>query len=225
MITAKFDSRQFMKDMNNVINYSSGFLDGAQSGKAKLFHILGQESKKFLGEFIDANARVAPDTLHHVYEWYRTGSPESRLFEIDYTVSSLGLSLRSTFRQSSSIKSGSGTPFYDKARVMEAGVSVTIRPRKSTVLAFEDEGQQVFTPNPVRVNNPGGAAVAGSFENIFDSFFTNYFTQSFLRVSGILEHLNNPMIYKRDLPAGKKGGRAKGLASGFRWVANVRTSE
>lgn len=224
MIRVKFDSRQFMKDMNNVMNYSSGFLDGIQSGKAMFFHRMGQEAKRFLAEFIDANARINPASLHHVYEWQKTGSPEARLFDIEYTVSNLGLSLRSTFRQSTSIKAGSETPFYDKARVMEAGVAVTIRPRKSPVLVFEDDGQTIFTPNPVRVTNPGGEAVAGSFEKTFDMFFQKYFTQAFLKASGLLDHLSNPVVYKKDLPAGKRSGRAQGLATGFRWVSNVRAA-
>lgn len=224
MITTRFDSRQFMKDMKNVLDYSSGFLEGAQTGKTRLLHIMGEETKKFLSEFVDANARVNPETLHHVYEWYKTGSPEARLFDIDYTISNLGLSLKSTFRQSTSIKSGSGAPFYDKARVMEAGVSVKIKPRMSEVLVFEDDGQQVFTKNPVTVTSPGGAAVAGSFEKIFDMFFDNYFTQSFLRVSGMLDHLSNPVVYKLDLPAGRRAGRSKGLSTGFRWVSNVRAT-
>jgi hypothetical protein len=224
MIVTRFDSRQFMRDMKGVIDYSVGFLDGAQSGKTRFLQIMGEETKKFLAEFIDANARVNPDSLHHVYEWYQTGSAEARLFEINYTVSNLGLSLKSTFSQSTSIKSGSRKPFYDKASIMEAGVSVKIRPKSSSVLAFEEDGQQIFTKNPVTVDNPGGTAVAGSFESMFDSFFSNYFTQSFLRVSGILDHLKSPMVYKKDLPAGKRGGRGKGLSTGFRWIANVRTN-
>jgi hypothetical protein len=32
MITT-FNSKQFKKDMNNIVNYSIGFLDGVQKGK------------------------------------------------------------------------------------------------------------------------------------------------------------------------------------------------
>lgn len=224
MIRVKFDSAGFMKDMNNIINYSTGFLEGAQAGKTKLFQALGAETIELMKQFIDANARTNPSALHHVYEWYQTGSPDARLFDLEYTISNLGLSFRSTFSQSTSIRDGSTVPFYDKARMMEAGVSVTVRPRKAKALRFEVDGQEVFTENPVHINNPGGEGVAGSFEQVFDSFFGNYFTQSFLRISGLLDHLSNPIAFKRDLPMGKRGGKAKGLATGFRWVANVRTA-
>ena len=33
MIKVKLDSRKFMKEMNNVMKYSIGFLDGIQAGK------------------------------------------------------------------------------------------------------------------------------------------------------------------------------------------------
>jgi hypothetical protein len=224
LITTKFNSNQFLKDMNNMMQYSSGFLEGVQRGKNKMLDRIGEETKRFLADFIDSNARVNPESLHHVYEWYRTGSPEARLFDIDYTVSNLGLSLKSTFRQSTSIKLGSKTPFYDKAKVMESGASIVVRPRSSSVLVFEDDGQQVFTKNPVTVQSPGGPAVAGSFEKVFDLFFSSYFTQSFLKVSGMLDHISNPVAYKKNLPAGKRGGRNLGIATGYRWIANVRTA-
>jgi hypothetical protein len=225
MILAKFDSRQFMKEMNNLVEYSIGFVDGVKLGKVSLFNKMGEELKDFLANFIDANARIEPSALHHVYEWQKSGSPEARLFDIEYTISNAGLSMASTFRQSTSVKAGSETPFYDKARVMEAGVSVTVRPRKSDVLVFDADGETVFTKNPVRINNPGGAAVAGSFQRTFDMFFEKYFTQSFLRASGLMNHLSNPSVYKKDLPAGVRFGKSKGLASGFKWIANAKVGK
>jgi len=224
MIRARIDTRQFTKDMNNIMNYSIGFLEGAQKGKTILFQRIGAETIELMKQFIDSNARANPTALHHVYEWYQTGSPDARLFDLEYTISNLGLSFRSTFSQSASIRNGSKVPFYDKARMMEAGVSVTVRPRTAKALRFEVDGETVFTPNPVTIDNPGGAAVQGSFEKVFDTFFGNYFTQSFLRISGLLDHLSDPSVYKRDLPKGKRGGKAAGLATGFRWVANVKAA-
>ena len=129
-----------------------------------------------LKQYVDASARVNPSLLHHVYEWDKAGSPDSRLFDVNYTITGNGLSFNSNFRQSRTIKVGSRTPFYDKARIMEDGIAVTIRPRKAKVLAFEDSGEQVFTKGPVTVNNPGGNT-KGQFENVFNSFFNVYFTQ------------------------------------------------
>jgi hypothetical protein len=221
MIKLSIKSRSFNKNMNNIIDYSTGFLNGVERGKTVMMSKLGAKSIEIIKEYIDASARVNPQALHHVYEWYQAGSPEARLFDLDYTVSNLGLSIKSTFRQSSSVKPGSSVPFYNKAKIMEEGIPVTIRPKNSTVLAFEDDGEQVFTRGEVRVENPGGADVVGSFEKTFDAFMLNYFAQSFLSKTGLLGHLSNPSVYKRNLAAGMRLGKSKGLSTGFNWVTNV----
>jgi hypothetical protein len=221
MITSRIDSRDFMKKMNNIVNYSEGFLNGVSSGKSLFLSGVGKQVIEALKQYIDANARVQPDALHHVYEWSRTGSPSARLFDIQYTVSNLGLSLRSTFRQSTSVKNGSKVPFYDKARVMENGIPVVIKPKTANVLAFEENGEMVFTKNPVVVENPGGQGTPGSFEKTFDSFFKSYFSQSFLKSSGMLDYLKKPTAYKNNFGAGARGGKSVGVSTGYRWIINA----
>lgn len=218
---AVFNSAQFKKEMNNIVDYSMGFLEGIQRGKTIFLKTVGLETVELMKEFIDSNARVNPDMLHHVYEWNQTGSPSARLYDISYTTSNLGLSFRSSFRQSTSIKNGSRTPFYDKARIMEEGIPVVIRPRVAQALAFEDNAETVFTKSEVRVDNPGGTEVQGGFEKVFDMFFNRYFSQAFLRVSGIARYLENPVVYRKDMAAGKRLGRSKGLSTGYRWIANA----
>jgi hypothetical protein len=220
MITT-FNSNQFKKDMNNIVNYSIGFLDGVHKGKTVFLKTLGMETVEVMKEFIDSNARVNPQMLHHIYEWNLTGSPEARLYDISYTVSNLGLSFKSSFSQSRSIKDGSRTPFYDKARIMENGIPVTIRPKTAQVLAFDDNGETVFTRGPVEVLNPGGTEVEGAFEKTFDMFFNRYFSQAFLRTSGIARYLENPQVYKKNMPEGKRVGKSKGISTGYRWIANA----
>lgn len=207
--------------MNNIVNYSIGFLDGVQKGKTVFLKTMGMETVEVMKEFIDSNARVNPQMLHHIYEWNLTGSPDARLYDISYTVSNLGLSFKSSFSQSRSIKDGSRTPFYDKARIMENGIPVTIRPRSAQVLAFDDNGETVFTRGPVEILNPGGTEVEGGFEKVFDMFFHKFFSQAFLRTSGIAKYLENPQVYKKNMPAGKKLGRSKGISTGYRWIANA----
>jgi hypothetical protein len=216
-----FDNKIFKKDMKNIIDYSIGFLDGVKKGKTDFLKIIGLETVELMKEYIDSSARVNPGILHHVYEWDQTGSPNARLFDINYTVSGLGLSFKSTFSQSRSIKSGSRVPFYDKARIMEAGIPVVIRPRQAQVLAFNDNGEEVFTQGPIKISNPGGDNVQGGFEKTFDEFFNRFFTQAFLRVSGVAKYLENPVVYKKNLPAGKRAGRSKGIETGHRWIANA----
>lgn len=218
---AVFNSNQFKKEMNNIVNYSVGFLEGVQKGKTEFLKVVGLETVELMKEFIDSNARVNPDMLHHIYEWNQTGSPNARLYNISYTTSNLGLSFKSSFSQSTSIKNGSRTPFYDKARIMEQGIPITIRPKNAQVLAFEENGETVFTKGPVRIDNPGGSQVEGGFEKVFDMFFNRYFSQAFLRVSGIAKYLENPQVYKKDMNAGKSLGRSKGVSTGYRWIANA----
>jgi len=59
------------------------------------------------------------------------------------------------------------------------------------------------------------------FEKVFDMFFNRYFSQAFLRVSGIAQYLENPQVYKKNLQAGKKMGKTKGVSTGYRWIANA----
>lgn len=221
MITIKLNQTKFISDMNNIVNYSLGFLDGVKKGKRVFLGNLGVGIKKMLETFIDSNARSNPQMLHHVYEWSRTGSPEARLFDINYTVSNVGLSFYSSFKQSNTIKEGSSVPFYNKAKIMEEGVPVTITPKKSSVLVFEDNGETIFTKNPVEVTNPGGPQVQGSFEKIVNIFFSRYFTQAFLRSSGVYKYLNNPEIYKKNLQKGRAGGKTVGVSTGYSWIVNA----
>jgi hypothetical protein len=223
MISIKINDKDLMRDLNNIIQYSFGFLEGIEKGKKIFLDNLGKDVTQFVKEYIDTSARVNPSRLHHVYEWHQTGSPDARLFDINYTVSNLGLSFKSTFSQSMTIKNGSRTPFYDKARIMEDGIPVTIVPTKAKVLSFEVDGEQVFTKGPVLVENPGGNS-QGGFESIVDQFFTQYFTQAFLRKSGALSELENAKIYKNNFAAGSKQGRGKGIETGYRWIVNAKVS-
>jgi hypothetical protein len=216
-----FKDDLFLKEMTNIINYSIGFTEGVKRGKKHILSAIGVNAIDLLKQYIDSSARTNPAMLHHVYEWNQTGSPAGRLFDIDYTVSGIGLSIKSTFRQSTSIKEGSTVPFYNKAKIIEEGIPVVIRPVRASVLAFSDSGEQVFTKNPIVVENPGGTEAQGGFNRIFDSFFNNYFTQAFIRSSGVMKYLTNPVAYKKNLSAGKRGGKAVGISTGYTWVANV----
>lgn len=223
MIAVRFDNRQFMKEMNNIIEYSAGFIDGVELGKKEFLNNLGFAVEDAASSFIDTMAKLDPQRLHHVYEWYRSGSSDARLFDIKYTVSNLGLSFTSEFKQSSTIKDGSRVPFYNKAAIMESGQSVTIAPRESTVLAFDVNGETVFTKNPVTVDNPGGN-VQGQYANVFDMFFSRYFSQSFLKVSGLYDYFDNPRVFKDNIRRGKRSGRSQGVTTGYRWVVNAKVN-
>lgn len=219
MITVKFNSTQFMKDMKNITGYAEGFIQGAELGKINLMENIGREVVAELKEYIDINARVNPMSLHHVYEWHQTGSPAARLFDIDYIATNNGLSINSTFRQSVSIRKGSTVPFYNKASVMENGVPVRIEPRSAQALVFEKDGETIFTKKPINVIDPGGETVQGGYERVFDTFFNQYFTQSFLRHSGIMQNLENAAPFKANLSKAKTGGKSAGISVGYKWIS------
>lgn len=221
MISVKLNTTRLNKDLSNVVQYSLGFLEGVQKGKRLFLANLGEGVKKILEVFIDSNARSNPAMLQHVYEWHRSGSPEARLFDINYTVSNLGLSFYFSFRQSNTVKEGSSVPFYNKAKIMEEGTPVVIRPKQSSVLVFEDNGETVFTKNPVEVLNPGGSQAQNGFEKTVNMFFSRYFTQAFLRSSGVYRYLNNPVAFKRNIQKGRSSGKPAGVSTGFSWIVNA----
>jgi hypothetical protein len=221
MITINMDSVQFRKDMKNIVDYSIGFVEGVQKGKSVFFNNIGESAVDTLKTYIDSNARANPQALHHIYEWYRVGSPEARLFDINYLSNSNGIKIKTNLKQSLSVPHGSNTPFYNKANIMESGESVTITPRNSSVLVFEDNGETVFTKSPITIDNPGGDQVQGSFQHVLDTFFSKYFTQSFLRSSGVFNYMSNPTVYRNNLSTGKRGGRSVGMEVGYRWISKA----
>lgn len=216
------DTRELEKKLFNIYEYSTGFLDGIQKGKTVFLNNLGIGVIEVLKQYVDADARSNPKALHHIYEWYQTGSPNARLYDFNYTVSNLGLSFKSTFSQSKTISNGSSTPFYDKAKIMEEGIPVTITPKNGSKLVFQIDGETIFTDKEITVENPGGDLVAGSFQRIVDQFFNIYFKQSFLKSSGIYDHIKNPVIYKKNFIAGSKTGKSIGVETGFKWIANAK---
>lgn len=224
-MSLRFDTRSFSREMKNVVDYSLGFMDGIQRGKNVFFKSLATRTIQLMKDFVDANARVNPEALHHVYEWYQTGSPNARLFDINYATSNLGISFGSTLRQSVSVKNGSTTPFYDKARIMEEGIPVRIRPRKSQVLAFSDGEDQVFTRKEVYVENPGGKETEGALERTLDIFMNQYFTQAFMYNIGIDKYFSNVSIFKKNFAAGARRGKSVGVETGYRWITNIVKEE
>jgi hypothetical protein len=215
------NSKSFEMQMNNIVNYSFGFLEGVQKGKKIFLDKLGKGVIQALAQYVDVEARSNPKALHHVYEWNQTGSPTSRLFDLNYTVSNLGLSINSTFKQSRTVSENMTVPFYNKAKIMENGIPVTISPTKSQVLRFSGPSGDVFTKKPIKVDSPGGDAVFSSFESTVDIFISRYFKQSFLRASGLYDYIKKPVLYKKNFAAGSKLGKSKGVDTGFKWIVNA----
>ena len=221
MIGISFEDSLFFKEMNNVMQYSEGYLEGIHRGKSKFLQTIGLNTVKIMKEFIDQQARADHQLYHHIYEWYQTGNPEARLYEIHYEQNGSGLTFNGELQQSKSIQDGSHTPFYNKAKIMEEGIPVKIKPNRASVLAFTVNGQDVFTKNEVLVNDPGGTHTIGSFERIVKLFIEQYFRQSVLESTGIAEYLRTSNAFKNNLQAGKINGREVGIKTGYNWITRA----
>ncbi len=218
MINLRFNTKEFAKEMNNIVAYSEGFLEGVQRGRKTMMENFAGEIKESFREYVDSMARVNPQMLHHVYEWEGVGDPSARLFEINCQVSGDGISASGEFRQSTSVKRGSRVPFFNKAEVMERGMPVTIRPVQAEVLSFKDGIKDVFVKGEVSVQNPGGAETTGGFARTFDEFFGAYFSQVFLLSSNVWQNAGNPVDFARNLNKGKNMGRSAGITAGQVWI-------
>ena len=77
-----------------AIYYQASVISKVTTNKqfqSKFQSILFNQIKKDFGNYIDSQSRTNPKTLHHVYEWKKTGDAGSRLFRIN-KVSQNGLS-------------------------------------------------------------------------------------------------------------------------------------
>lgn len=219
MIKVNYDTKQLTKIINNVVEYTQGFDQGIQENRNNFNNELGKLATEMLKKYIDSRSSADPESLHHVYEWNMTGNPGGRLFEIESKASATQIRIFGQFLSSKSISDSSDEPFVDKANVMENAILIEITP-KNNVLAFEAEGDAVFTADTVYVANPGGDGVAGSFGKVVEDFFDFHFTAQALSQSGLLKKLSSPVEYSQFFASGAKGGGASaGRAAGKKYLS------
>lgn len=219
MINVKMDTKQLNKILGNTVSYSFGFLEGTEIGQIQFNTELAEFIKEALYKYIDTHARMNPESLHHVYEWNCVGQSSDRLFEFKAQASKRVIKFTGKFLQSKSISEGSSEPFSDKANVMENKISITIEPKNSSVLVFEDDGETIFTSKTIEISNPGGDAVAGSFSSVVNSFFNNYLTAGILKGAGIFESLSYPKDYSTNFSGGTKNGKTVGIKAGKKYMS------
>lgn len=151
-------------------------------------------NRKFL-PFVNAASRASKESMHHLYEWNKTGVTSARLFDLKIPSASRGktnFSMVVDFRPSKSLvplTEAQMTPgpsgktvtsrhvFYNKAMIMEYGQTVTIRPKGSRAMAFDNpdgfrEGLY-FTKAPVVVNYSDKPTFKGLAKAV-DGFFSSY---------------------------------------------------
>lgn len=218
MLKFNFDNRHAKKIFNNTIDYSEGFFQGIELNKMLFNQKFALFIEDALKKYIDSKARLNPDQLHHVYEWGQVGSPAARLFDFSAKVTKNMIVITGKFLQSTSIPPGGNEAFLDKANVMENQISVVVSPKNSKVLVFEDDGETIFTPNSVYIDNPGGNEVSGAFGRCFEEFFERYLTSGLLINSGILKELSTPKEFELSFPQGAKIGKSAGIKAGKKYM-------
>ena len=206
------DASDLIAKVKRVTEYTKGYMEGLEAGKAALMQKIGVEVSALAGEYIDAMAGGSPASLHHVYEWGSIGG--SRLFDINFAASSSTVSFTSDFRQSGSVAPTATVPFYNKAEVMESGQSVTITPQPGGVIRFFGDEGVVYTPNSVFVASPGGAATTGGFQRAIDTFFSSYLES--LIMGGLLQQIAN--LDNFDIGG---GGYGAGYSAGMAKISRV----
>lgn len=213
LISVKVDSKNLVAKLDRSIDYSQGFLEGVQMEKITFMRFLAGFVREALYKYIDSRARVNPDALHHVYEPNQVGSEGGRLYKFNVIPTINRIMFTGEFLPSKVPPENSSDPFVNKATVMENGISITITPRNSDVLVFEDDGELVFTRNAIIIEHPGGDAVAGSFGRVVDEFFNQYMTNALLRP------LFNDLKTADEFVKGfSSGTRAAGVRAGRKYL-------
>lgn len=209
----EFDVDDLVRTVQNVVSYGTGFVGEVESRRLWFNTELGNLIKQMLGEYIDAQARLDPSRLHHVYEWGQAGNESARLFEFSMTATTEIITLRGSFLPSTSGEQ----PFHDKAQVMESGASVTIQPKHSEVLVFEDDGETIFVTGSIYVEHPGGPDVAGSFADTIEDFIDGYLNVAFIKP--ILNKMSEMTEFSRYFSAGAKGGSSVGKRAARQYMS------
>lgn len=169
--------------------------------------ILFNQIEKDFYEYVDAQARSNPKSLHHVYEWKKVGQSNGRLFKLKInSTEGLSFSLRADFLLSKSmVPSSLGKSRYvfaNKARVMEDGNPVVIRPRNAKRLVFKIDDDTVFMPvgRSVTVRKPGGGKASGRFQIAYARFFTGNLVNLSIKKSGFQQIFSSSLGKALKLP-------------------------
>ena len=194
--------------------------------------IFNQIEKDF-GQYIDAQARTKPKSLHHVYEWNKTGNPTARLFDL-HLIDTGGLSFRigRDFKLSKSAvpsknpKQKRRYVFANKASVMEEGMPIVIRPRSAERLVFELDGATVFMPkgSSVTVKRPGGRAATNQFALAYGRFFGGQLVNSSIKSSGFQRIFNAKIARALNVPINIKKVQYSFSAGKIRMQADAALS-
>jgi predicted RNA-binding protein YlxR (DUF448 family) len=192
------------------IYYEASVISKLTKNKAfqqKFSKTIFDQIKNDFPSYIDSQARIKPRSLHHVYEWKKTGEPTSRLFTLN-KLSQDGLSFTFDYEFLPSRNAvptklrGRKHVFVNKASVMERGEAIQISPRSAERLVFEIDGMTVFMPKgaSVTVKRPGGTSVKNSFDLLYSRYFSGQLINETIKKSGFQRLFNTSMSKALSVP-------------------------
>ena len=200
-----------------ILYYKSHVIANLTSNKAfqdKFSEIIFQQIDKDFGEYIDALARSKPKSLHHMYEWKRTGQKTARLFTLSRSYQDgLSFKIKVDYKLSKSTVPSQHSKrrhvFANKAMVMETGNPLVIRPRNAERLVFQGDDGIVFMPKgqSVTVKRPGGVGVKNQFGLATSRFFNSQLVNSSIKRSGFQNIFNTRMTKALNVPTTIKSVR------------------
>ena len=163
------------------------------------------------GNYIDALARSKPKSLHHVYEWKKSGNKTARLFKLNKT-EQVGLSFGVNYEflpSKSMVPSSNGRRrhvFANKASIMEKGNPLVIRPKNAERLVFQIDDETIFMPKgaSVTVKRPGGSAARNQFTLAHSRFFSGNLVNTSIKNSGFQRIFNSSMSKALRVPSNIK---------------------
>ena len=167
----------------------------------KITNAGAQIISNYFSNYVDAIARIDNYKYHHIYEFGKVGNKSARLFQgtvkngvISYTLIP------------SSQPNQNGVVFQQKAFIMEAGTPLIIEPVNSNILAFEIDGNMIFTNRSV-IQQPGGPYVANAFRDLFNEFFNSNLPDKALKEMGFYYEIENGILKETEniIPKISKG--------------------
>jgi hypothetical protein len=174
----------------------------------KFQSVIFKQIEQDFGLYIDSQSRMNPKSLHHVYEWNKTGNKSARLFDLSMTpISGLSFKIASRFLPSKSAVPNNFSKrkhvFINKASVVEAGMPLVIRPRTAERLVFETSIGVVYMPKgaSVTVTRPGGGKATGRFKISYAQFFTGNLVNLSIKKSGFQQLFNSSLTKAMKVPA------------------------
>lgn len=223
MVSVKINGKEATKLLNNLVEYTDGFIKETQAQESTIVNKLSKASVAAFYEYLDQLARVNPGMLHHVYEWSRVGDPQSRLYELKRTLTKKTATISADFLQSQIPSDTSDQVFYDKARIMEEGITVIVNEVNAEALFFEIDGVEYFRTGPIVIENPGGPDVRGSFVEQFEEFYNTYFDKIYLNAIRFYQYFMDAKPYEQNFGVAMRSNNANsvGRKTALSWIMNM----